>query len=157
MNDNSATARQLLTAAWRSIAEATQHDDPTDRFDAANVAALRAAAAVVSVRAHPAGTNGVPGDRRRGLETVWDILPRIAPELAEWADFFAVHSRVRGVARSDRSVRIGQRQADDLLRDADRFAHQVRGMLLRDRTTRSASNAMPASDIQPASHIGTAR
>lgn len=156
MNDDSAatdtnahtrstSAGQLLTAAWRSIAEATQHDDPTDRFDAANVAALRAAAAVVSVRAHHGSTAGPQAGRHRGLETVWDILPRIAPELAEWADFFVLHSRVRGVARSDRSVRIGQRQADDLLRDADRFAHEVRGLLLRDRTS------------APASHIRRAR
>ncbi len=136
----STSAGQLLTAAWRSIAEATQHEDPTDRFDAANVAALRAAAAVVSVRAHRDSSADSQTGRRRGLETVWDILPRIAPELAEWADFFAVHSRVRGVARSDRSVRIGQRQADDLLRDADRFAHEVRGLLLRDRTSSTASH-----------------
>jgi len=126
----SGSAGQLLSAAWRSIAEATTYDDPTRRFDAANVAALRAAAAVVSVRAHPRGQAPV-GDRVR--ETVWELLPRIAPELREWADFFGMHARVRGFARSDRSTQIGQRQADDLLRDADRFAHEVRGLLLRDR------------------------
>ena len=36
--------------------------------------------------------------------------------------------------RADSSLRVSERQADDLLRDADRFAREVRGLLRRDRT-----------------------
>lgn len=125
------TTGQLMTAAWRAIADAAASTTAEDRFDAANLAALRAAAAVLSSRAISKPDGEINGGSAR---SVWVLLPHFAPELREWADFFAVNFRVRTIRRGDRSIRIGERQADDLLRDAERFTHEVRGLLMRERS-----------------------
>ena len=81
---------------------------------------MRAAAALVSARAVPTGQA-----RPRSL---WDLLPSVAPELTEWAGFFAaVTSRHPSLAGS---VPAGQgqitaREADDLLRQAETFVELV--------------------------------
>jgi hypothetical protein len=55
---------------------------------------------------------------------VWEVLPQVAPEFAEWADFFAAGARKRASAEAGIPC-VTAREADDLIRDAERFLLQV--------------------------------
>ena len=90
-------------------------DVPT-RYACAHVAALRAAAALLAARAarrRPA--------RRRPQKNAWVLLAEVAPELAEWAAFFAAGAAKRAAAEAGSTRAVTEREADDLVRDADRF------------------------------------
>jgi L-fucose isomerase-like protein len=52
---------------------------------------------------------------------VWVLLAAVAPELAEWAAFFAVGAAKRAAAEAGIPRVVTAREADDLLRDAERF------------------------------------
>src|SRR5690606_34012658 len=92
-------------------------------YATAHLAALRAAAAVLAARARP-----VPG--RRGRPTsVWALLAKVAPELAEWAEFFAAGAAKRAAAEAGIRNAVTTREADDLLRDAGRFLVVVESTL----------------------------
>jgi SAV_6107-like HEPN len=112
-------ADALVAAARRGLAEAELCRDAAGRYCAAHIAALRAAAAVLAVRARPT---------RRGPTSVWLLLPRVAPALNEWAEFFAAGARKRAAAEIGLSA-VSQREADDLLRDAGRFISVVEDLL----------------------------
>ena len=49
------------------------------------------------------------------------LLAEVAPELAEWATFFAAGAAKRAAAEAGSTRAVTEREADDLLRDADRF------------------------------------
>ena len=85
------------------------------RYACAHVAALRAAAALLAARAHPAPA------RRRPQKNAWVLLAEVAPELAEWARFFAAGAGKRAAAEAGSRRAVTEREADDLVRDADRF------------------------------------
>jgi hypothetical protein len=55
------------------------------------------------------------------------VLPVVAPELGEWATFFAACSRQRSVM--DRGGHVSTRQADDLLRQSEMFLEIVQDQL----------------------------
>ena len=80
---------------------------------AAGTTALRTAAAVLAVRTRPAVT--------KRLRNVWVLLPQVAPELTEWAAFFAAGAAKRAAAEAGLSRAVLPREADDLLRDAETF------------------------------------
>ncbi|MGI9196465.1 MAG: SAV_6107 family HEPN domain-containing protein [Candidatus Nanopelagicales bacterium] len=127
------TATQdLLRSAQRGLTEAAVAETAGERYARAHLAALRAAAAVLAARARP--TSG-----RSRLRSVWSVLPVIAPELAEWASFFAASATKRSAAEAGIPV-VSQREADDLLRDAESFHAQVCTMLRVDR-----QQALPAT------------
>ncbi len=107
----------LLAAAGRSLADAALASTPADRYVAAHLAALRAGAAVLADRSRPSG-------RRTRVQSVWSLLPRVAPELTEWSEFFAVTARRRAALESGLAV-IAARDADDLARDAETFVMRV--------------------------------
>src|SRR6185295_6459392 len=73
-----------LRRARSSLAEAELAPRPSDRFLAAHLAALRVVAIVLTHRARRgiARPNGRPPN-------AWRMLAEVAPELAEWAAFFA--------------------------------------------------------------------
>jgi hypothetical protein len=52
---------------------------------------------------------------------VWTLLPSVAPELREWAAFFAAHSRTRAAVQAGRIRLVNARNADDLVQQAGRF------------------------------------
>lgn len=110
----------LLAAARRGLAAAALADSAADRFATAHLAALRAAAAVLASRATP----------RRGSRNAWVLLARVAPELAEWAAFFASTATVRAAIEAGRGA-VTARRADDLMRDAETFVGLVETLLLR--------------------------
>ncbi|WP_300010782.1 SAV_6107 family HEPN domain-containing protein [Pseudonocardia sp.] len=111
----SRAALALLRQAAEGIAEAHRDDDPLLRYPAAYLAALRAGAAVLAVRARP------QPPRRRSTRNVWRLLADVAPELGEWAAFFASCSDTRAAAEAGISRLVGRRDADDLLRQAEQF------------------------------------
>ena len=52
---------------------------------------------------------------------VWAVLPLVAPELGEWAEFFAALEPRRRVVAAGARGAVGEREADDLVRDARAF------------------------------------
>lgn len=107
-------ALSLLGQAERGLAAAEREPEPVERFIASYSSALRAAAAVLAAR-------GRPHRGRARPTSVWTLLAAAAPELAEWATFFAAHSGLHAAAQAGITHRITTRAADDLLRQADQF------------------------------------
>jgi HEPN superfamily protein len=106
----------LLESARHGLLAAAEEASPGARYVAAHLAALRAAAAVVAAR--PATETG---PRRKALRSVWELLPRVEPALAEWAAFFAAGARKRAAAEAGLPKAVSAHEADDLLRDAETF------------------------------------
>jgi hypothetical protein len=57
--------------------------------------------------------------------SVWTLLVRVAPELAEWAEFFAAGADKRIAAQAGMRGAVTAREADDLVRDAGLFLDLV--------------------------------
>ncbi len=111
----------LLGAARRSLAEASLAATAQERYAAAHLAALRAAAAVLAARGRPSGTQS-------RVISAWVLLARCAPELGEWATFFAAGARKRASAQVGIAC-VTAREADDLVRDAGTFLSRVCALL----------------------------
>ena len=117
-----ASALRLAVAARRALGEAEQAHEAGERYAEAHLAALRAAAAVLASGAHPE----IDRPLRRGRPTsVWTLLVRIAPELGEWATFFAAGADKRIAAQAGMRGAVTAREADDLVRDAGLFLDLV--------------------------------
>ncbi len=112
------SADDLLAAARRSLTEASIAGTAGERYACAHLAGLRAAAAVLAARGRPASV------RRSRVLSAWVLLPQVAPELGEWADFFAAGARKRAAAESGVDC-VSHREADDLVRAADTFLARV--------------------------------
>jgi hypothetical protein len=110
-----ATTHAYLARAAESLSEAMAAVDVPTRYACAHVAALRAAAALLAARARPAPS------RRRRQKNAWVLLAEVAPELTEWATFFAAGAAKRAAAEAGSTRAVTGREADDLVRDADRF------------------------------------
>lgn len=113
-------ARELLGSAARGLLEAYATPDPARRYATAHLAALRAAAAVLAARAHPV--------RQGRIRSVWTLLPVVAPQMQEWAVFFAANASRRAAAEAGLPV-VSQREADDLVRDAESFLVQAAAVI----------------------------
>ncbi len=109
----------LLGRSHLTLESACRTSDVAERYRDAHLGALRAAAALVAARSVPS-----PRSRPR---SVWQVLPRIAPELGEWAAFFAACSTRRSAI--DRGEPVSVREADDLLRQAEMFLEIVQDTL----------------------------
>ena len=102
------TTLDLIERARDGVIEGYAATATSARWLAASLAALRAGAAVLSARTHARRPGSAPAD-------LWGELARTAPELAEWAEVFAAVSAER-IAVETGLVRVGLREADDLLR-----------------------------------------
>jgi SAV_6107-like HEPN len=111
-------ALALLRQAAEGLAEAHRRPEPLMRYPAAYLAALRAGAAVLALRARPA-------PKRRGSRSVWSLLGDVAPELGEWAAYFASCSATRAAAEAGIERLVSTRDADDLLRQSEQFLELV--------------------------------
>ncbi|MFD2399496.1 SAV_6107 family HEPN domain-containing protein [Prauserella oleivorans] len=105
----------LLTQARHGVDEASRETDPVERFIAAYLSALRAAAAVLAARGRPHRGRAKP-------ESVWTLLESGAPELAEWAAYFAAQSARHAAAQAGVTRGVGRESAAEL---ADRAAQFV--------------------------------
>lgn len=122
-----------LAEARSALATAELAATPTQRFAQAQLAAIRAAAAVLSVR----GRNQRPGGT-----SIWLLVSDRVPELQEWADFFGTtQAKRQAVTAGNPETVVSEREADDLLRDASTFVALVDGWLRRHRTDASAAQA----------------
>jgi hypothetical protein len=117
------TPAQLLAAARQGLAEAANTGSDGLRYAAAHLAALRAAAAMLAGRARPERT------RSRRVPSVWVLLPVVAPELGEWATFFANGATKRAAAEAGLPRVVTGREANDLMDVAERFVTLVESML----------------------------
>jgi HEPN domain-containing protein len=118
-------AAGLLEQAESGLHAAERLADPGRRYAEAYLSALRAGAAVLAVRARP----GRPGSRRRSGGSVWQILPAVAPELGEWAAFFASASALRASIEAGITRVVTERSADDLVRQAGQFVEVSRSLV----------------------------
>ena len=99
----------LLSPALSHLAPGGNH-----RYACAHVSALQAAAALLAARARPA-------PRARRQKNAWVLLAEVAPEFVEWSMLFAAGASKRAAAEAGSSRAVTEREADDLIRDADRF------------------------------------
>jgi hypothetical protein len=113
------TPAQLLALARRGLDEAAEQRVEGLRYASAHLAALRAAAAVIAARAKPAPS------RRSRLTSVWDLLELVAPELGEWAAYFAASAGKRAAAEAGIPRVVTAREADDLVQAATSFVSVV--------------------------------
>jgi hypothetical protein len=118
-------ALDLLAQAHAGLAEAATLPTPNERYAAAHLAALRTTAAVLAVRARPE-----PAPRRRQrIRSAWEVLPEVAPELAEWSALFAAGAPRRARAEAGIPGAASDRDADDLLRATGMFLRIVERLL----------------------------
>jgi hypothetical protein len=110
-----AAAHSYLERSAESLREAITCTDVPQRYALAHVAALRATAALLAARAQP-----MPVQKRR-QKNAWVLLTEVAPEFTEWANFFAAGAAKRAAAEAGSRRAVSEREADDLVRDADRF------------------------------------
>lgn len=112
------SAAALVRQARAGVAEAQAEPDAAQRFATAYLAALRAAAAMLALR-------GRPHRGRARPTSAWVLLGKLAPELGEWAVFFASCSATRAAILAGVTRDVGHRAADDLARQAAQFTDLV--------------------------------
>ena len=110
---------ELLAISRQGLAEAAETPADGLRYATAHLAALRAAAAVLAARARPEPR------RRNRLTSVWALLATVAPELGEWAAFFAAGASKRAAAEAGIPRAVTAREADDLIRASEQFVEVV--------------------------------
>ncbi|MFL6105379.1 MAG: SAV_6107 family HEPN domain-containing protein [Marmoricola sp.] len=110
-----AATHSYLERSAESLREAIVCSDVPQRYALAHVSALRATAALLAAKAQP-----MPVARRR-QKNAWVLLTEVAPEFQEWALFFSSGAQKRSAAEAGSRRAVTEREADDLVRDADRF------------------------------------
>ena len=167
------TSLDLLDRSRASLLQACRTGDAGERYVEAHLGALRAAAALLAaaasrtarpVQGRPVQGRPVPGRPARGVRagrairastsrsrprSVWELLPRVAPELTEWSAFFAASARRR--AAVERGSRITGRESDDLLRQAENFLEIIQDLL---GLPRDAALAPISRYVAPVSRSG---
>lgn len=111
-----ATTHAYLLRSASSLSEAMESGDAATRYAFAHVAALQAAAALLAARSAPA----LPA-RRRPQRNAWVLLSEVAPELGDWAAFFSAGAAKRAAAEAGSTRAVSALEADQIVRDADRF------------------------------------
>jgi hypothetical protein len=157
-----ATTHSYLARSAESLSEAMAAQEVTTRYACAHVSALRAAAALLAARARPTAGG------RRPQKNAWVLLAEVAPELGEWAAFFAAGARKRAAAEAGSTRSVSDREADDLVRDADRFlavveqslglaphAPMLSSLSWNDETARDAAGEAVVAD--PGQRLGDRR
>ena len=112
------SALGLLAQAETGLSAAELEEDAARRFAEAYLAALRAAAALLAMRGRPHRARSRP-------MSVWTLLSSVAPELREWAAFFASCSATRASVQAGITRAVSTRSADDLVRQSGQFLELV--------------------------------
>jgi len=113
------SALTLLSQAERGLADALVDLDAAQRFAQAYLAALRAGAALLALRGRPHRAQARP-------MSVWTLLASVAPEMREWAAFFASCSATRASVQAGITRAVTDRSADDLVRQSGQFVDLVK-------------------------------
>lgn len=114
-------AVSLLAQARHGLAEAGREHAPAARFVASYLSALRAGAAILVAK-------GRPHRRAAKPQSTWTLLASAAPEMEQWAEYFAARSATHASAQAGIMRGIDAATADDLRRRAGEFvalAHRV--------------------------------
>ncbi|MBC3841994.1 hypothetical protein GXW82_22775 [Streptacidiphilus sp. 4-A2] len=135
-------ALDLLGQAQRGLAEARTLEGPLERYATAHLAALRASAAVLAVRGRP---EQHPRTRKR-IRSAWEVLPEVAPELAEWALYYADGAPRRAAAEAGITSAATARDADDLVRNTGLFLRMVQRLLALEPAPRPAPRRSAPGD-----------
>jgi SAV_6107-like HEPN len=144
-----ATTHSYLARSADSLHEAISSTDVPTRYACAHVAALRAAAALLAARARP-----ISSRRRSAQKNAWVLLAEVAPELAEWASFFAAGAAKRAAAEAGSTRAVTEREADDLVRDADQFLRVIEDRLgLAPHPAYAGRLVVPTGSIRPQSGV----
>ncbi|MDX3538496.1 SAV_6107 family HEPN domain-containing protein [Streptomyces sp. MB09-01] len=133
-------ALDLLAKARSGLAEAALLARPNERYATAHLAALRTAAAVLAARGRPEPVNP---RRRPRIRSAWELLPELAPELAEWSALFASGAARRARAEAGIADAASGREADDLVRAASMFLRLVERLLAVRAPAPSPQQALP--------------
>ena len=123
-----------LQRARTTLIEAELSGQPSERYLTAHLGALRVAAIVLALRARPRRGSSRP-------RNAWLVLAEVAPELGEWAAYFAATEGKREAVRAGATAIVTAREADDLLRDAQSFLSLVEGALDRSRPGAACSRS----------------
>ena len=107
-----ASAEVLFDDVASALAAAEDAVRPADRYLAAHRAALRVAAGVLA-RRRP---------KLRERRSIWAVVAQVAPELGEWAEYFAMLQLKVEAVQAGAVGLVTSREADDLVRDAQAFA-----------------------------------
>lgn len=118
-------AVELLDSASDALRRAEWAASAALRYELAYLSALRSGAAVLACRAKPRSLRTRP----RGM---WRLLTASAPELGEWAQYFALCGTHSAALQDGRGC-VSARQADDLLRDAATFLAIAQGVVADSR------------------------
>jgi hypothetical protein len=114
----------LITRASRDLDKAASAGTPNAIYIAAHLAAVRAAGAVISARLSPEQAS-----RMRRPDSIWELLPRVAPELADWAAFFEEGKLRRTRAEHGQRAAVNAQQAEEMLAQARQFATKAEELL----------------------------
>jgi hypothetical protein len=110
----SRSAISLTEQARSMLAEARVAPNAAERFRLAHLAALRTAAAVFAERSRP-------GLGKRRLVSAWVLVESVAPELSDWAAYFADTAGKRAAVEAGAVSVVSSRDAEDQLRAAEQF------------------------------------
>jgi hypothetical protein len=108
------SAAALLRQARHGLAAAEWEAVSGEKFSQAYLAALRGAAAVLVL-------HGRPHRGRARPTSAWVLLGKVAPEMSEWAGFFAAHSATSAAVQAGINRSVTPRSADDLARQTAQF------------------------------------
>ncbi|NEA53510.1 hypothetical protein G3I60_04915 [Streptomyces sp. SID13666] len=120
------TGNSLLELAAIGLEEARSLRSPSEQYATAHLAALRAAAAVLAIRGRP---ETVGARRRPRIRSAWEVLPEIAPELAEFSRYFGAGARTRARAEAGIADATNAHGAEQMIRNSEDFLEQVRQLL----------------------------
>ncbi|WP_435846057.1 SAV_6107 family HEPN domain-containing protein [Streptomyces diacarni] len=146
-------ALDLLAQAQHGLDEAAESETANECYAAAHLAALRTAAAVLAVRGRPepepARRGAARRPRRPAIRSAWEVLPEVAPELAEWSALFASGAPRRARAEAGIAGAASRQEANELVHHAGMFLRVVERMLV-------SQPALPRPRTAPAdeSHAG---
>ncbi len=107
----------LFAQALGVLRQARAEPATGERYRLAHLAALRLAAAFFAERATPSA--------RRGPVNAWVLLAEVAPELGEWAAYFAGGASARAALEAGAIEVVSSRDADDLIRAVEQFSDIV--------------------------------
>ncbi|WP_432486954.1 SAV_6107 family HEPN domain-containing protein [Kineococcus sp. SYSU DK018] len=116
-------ALDLLERCETELRAAAAAPEPDERYVHAHLSALRAGAALVAVHGRPTAP------RRSQPRSVWEMLPRLDPDLEVWSRRFASTAPVRARVEAGRTGVVDAAAADALLADAVAFHRVVEARL----------------------------
>lgn len=113
----------LFAQALGVLGEARCEQNGDERYRLAHLAALRFSAALFAERGQASSR------RHRGPVNAWVLLASMAPDLGEWAAFFAAGAPTRAALEAGAFDVVSPREADDLVRAVEQFSDIVANSL----------------------------